>query len=168
MKIEDIKQGLGSFWDGVAGGWRHLLQSASTALTRFKPGERTNLPSTRNVSDDSFLSSVGWAVLGGDVFEDDERLIVRLEVPGLDKQDLQIELVGDSIVVSGEKRFAQEATEGTWHMVQCAYGSFRRAVPLPVPVKAGAAKASYKDGILRIELPKATPGRTSSVAIPVE
>lgn len=168
MKIDDIRQGLGSFLDNVAGGWRHLLQSASTALTRFKPGERTNLPSTRSVSDDSFLSHVGWAVLGGDVFESADRLLVRLELPGLDKQDLHIEVVDDAVVVSGEKRFEHEATEGTWHVVQCAYGSFRRAVPLPVPVVASAAKASYKDGILRIELPKASPGRPSSVSIAVE
>jgi HSP20 family protein len=168
MKVEDIRQGLGSFWDNLAGGWRHLLQSASTALTRFKPGERTNLPSTRSVNDDNFLPHVGWAVLGGDVFESDDRLLVRLEIPGLDRNDLHIEMVDDSIVVSGEKRFEQEATEGTWHVVQCAYGSFSRAVRLPVPVKAGAAKATYRDGILRIELPKATPGRRSSVPIPVE
>jgi HSP20 family protein len=168
MKLEDIRQGLGSFRDNVAAGWRHLLQSASTALTRFKPGERTNLPSTRNVSDDSFLANVGWAVLGGDVFESDDRLLVRLEVPGLDKKDLNIELVDDAIVVSGEKRFEQEATEGTWHVVQCAYGSFSRTVPLPVPVKTSDAKASYKDGILRIELPKVTPGRRRAVAIAVE
>jgi HSP20 family protein len=168
MKIDDIRQELGSFWGNVAGGWRHLLQSASSALTRFKPGERTNLPSTRSVNDDSFLPHVGWAVLGGDVFESDDRLLVRLEIPGLDKKDLHIEFVDDTIVVSGEKRFEREATEGTWHVVQCAYGNFSRAVPLPVPVKADAARATYKDGILRIELPKATPGRASSVAIAVE
>jgi HSP20 family protein len=168
MRLDDIRHSLGSLRDNVAGGWRHLLHSASTALTRFKPGERTNLPSVRSVSDDSFLPSVGWAVLGGDVFESDDRLLVRLEVPGLDKKDLHIDVGDDAIVVSGEKRFEQEATEGRWHVVQCAYGSFSRSIPLPVPVKPGAAKASYKDGILRIDLPKATPGRRSSVAIAVE
>jgi len=168
MKLDDIRQGLGSLRDNVTGGWRHLLQSASTALTRFKPGERTNLPSTRSVSDDSFLPSVGWALLSGDVFESDDRLLVRLEVPGLDKRDLHIDVGDDAIVVSGEKRFEQETTEGAWHVVQCAYGSFSRTVPLPVPVNASASKASYKDGILRIELPKVTPGRRRSVAIAVQ
>lgn len=168
MKLEDIRQGLGSFRDNLAGGWRHMLQSASTALTRFKPGERTNLPGARSVSDDSFQADIGWAVLGGDVFESDDRLLVRLEVPGLDKRDLNIELLDDAIVVSGEKRFEKEATEGTWHMVQCAYGSFCRTVPLPVSVKADAATASYRDGILRIDLPKVTPGRRRAVRVAVE
>ena len=52
--------------------------------------------------------------------------------------------------------------------MQCAYGSFRRAVPLPAAVKADAARASYDNGVLRIELPKATPGRPEAVHIKVD
>lgn len=168
MKFDTLKENLGSFWDNVAEGWRHLWQSAAGALTRFRPGEKTNLPAPAVVDDAAWLPSLGWAMLGGDVFEDDRRLVVRLEVPGMDKQDIEIAIQNDALVVKGEKRFEQESTEGRWRVMQCAYGSFRRVVPLPVPVKAEEAHARYKNGVLRVELPKVEPGKPESVTISVE
>ena len=168
MKLESIKESAGSFWDNIAEGWRHLWQSASGALTRFKPGDKTDLPAPDSVDDLSWLPSHGWSMLGGDVFEDDDRLVVRLEVPGLEKEDLNIEILDDALVVSGEKRFERQATEGRWRVVQCAYGSFRRVAPLPVAVKADEARARYKNGVLRVELPKAVAGRRKPTPISVE
>jgi len=107
-------------------------------------------------------------MLGGDVFEDDDRLVVRLEVPGLEKEDLNIEIQDDALVVSGEKRFEHQATEGRWRVVQCAYGNFRRVVPLPVAVKADEARARYKNGVLRVELPKVVTGKRKPTPISVE
>jgi HSP20 family protein len=168
MKLESVKEGLGAFWDSMAEGWRHLRQSAASALTRFKPGEQSNLPARSEVDDELYLPMRGWSMLGGDVFEDDKRLVVRLEVPGMDKQDIGIELVGDALVVSGEKRFRREDTQGRWRVLQCAYGSFRRVVPLPAAVRADQAKASYADGVVRIDLPKAEPGRPKAMTIKVD
>lgn len=159
---------VGSLWDSVTEGWRHLWESARGALTRFRPGDKTNLPRAEEVEDESFLPSLGWAMLGGEVFEDDTRVVVRLEVPGMDKADLDIQVEGDSLVVSGEKRFERESTQGRWHTLQCAYGSFRRVIPLPVPVKSEEARASYRNGVLRVELPKLEPGRRAPRSIPVE
>lgn len=168
MKLESIKESMGAFWGNLAEGWRHLWQSASGALTRFKPGDRTDLPAPESVDDVSWLPSHGWSMLGGDLFEDDDHLVVRLEVPGLEKEDLNIEIQDDALIVSGEKRFEQQATEGRWRVMQCAYGTFRRVVPLPVAVKADQARARYKNGVLRVELPKVVAGRRSSTAISVE
>lgn len=167
MKLDEIKQGLSSFWESVAEGWQHLRQSASDALTGFKPGERTNLPSRKEVDDAFYLPSAGWSMLGGDLFEDDKRVVVRLEVPGLEKSDLDIEVQDDALVVRGEKRFEREDSAGRYRVLQCAYGSFRRVVPLTVPVLSDKAKASYKNGVLRVELPKAESARPRKVAIKV-
>ena len=93
---------------------------------------------------------------GGDMFEDERRLVVRLEVPDMDKDEFNIEVLDEALVVSGEKRFERERTEGRYRMLQCAYGSFRRVVPLPMPVVADRSKASYEQGVLKIELTKAT------------
>lgn len=90
------------------------------------------------------------------------------EAAGLDKQDMTIEARDDALVISGEKRFERESTEGRWRVMQCAYGSFRRVVPLNVPVLADKANASYKNGVLRVELPKAAPGTPKSVTIRVK
>lgn len=155
MALEGIRHGLSSFWDSVAEGWQHLRQSASTALTGFKPSAQTNLPVRNEVDDAFYLPAGSWAMVGGDVFEDDKRIVVRLEVPGMDKNDMDVEVQGDTLVVRGEKRFERENSEGRYRVLQCAYGSFRREVPLAVDVLADQAKASYKNGVLRVELPKA-------------
>lgn len=168
MNIDEIKQSLSTLWDSVAEGWQHLRQSASGALTGFKSGQTTNLPSKGEVDDIFFMPSGGWSMLGGDVFEDDKRLVVRLEIPGMDKQDLDIEVKDDMLVVRGEKRFEREDTEGRYRTLQCAYGSFRRAVPLPVEVIADNAVATYKNGVLRVELPKAAQARPRKLTVQVD
>jgi HSP20 family protein len=168
MKLESLRESFGSLWDNLAEGRQHLTRSASGALTRFKPGDGANLPSASEIEDSFYLPTHGWAMLGGDVFEDEQRVVVRLEVPGMDKQDINLEVLDDTLVVSGEKRFERESSEGHWRVMQCAYGSFRRVVPLPAQVLSEQAKAAYKNGVLRVELPKATPGKPTSYTIKVE
>lgn len=168
MKMESIRQSLGSLWDTVTEGWERLRQSAASALTRFRPGEKANLPKPEEVDDVTYLPGASWAMLGEDLFEDENRLVVRLEVPGLEKDDLNIQVYDDALVVQGEKRFEREGTEGRWRVLQCAYGSFHRVVPLPLPVKAEQARASYRNGVLKIELPKVRPSRPRRVAIRID
>ena len=67
----------------------------------------------------------------------------------------------------GEKRFEREQGQGRWSVLQCAYGSFHRTVPLPSEVSTDQARARYRDGVLRIELPKARPGRPRATLIRV-
>ena len=168
MKLDNLKENMESWLNGMAEGWRHLWKSTGNALTHFKPGEKTNLPVASQIDDDSWAAGTGWSLLGAELFEDDQQLVVRLETPGMDKKDLDIEIDGEMLIVRGEKRFENEKTTGRWRTFQCAYGSFRRVFPLPVPVKIDAAKASYKNGILRIEMPKLNPGKAKSVSVKVE
>ncbi|MFN3594332.1 MAG: Hsp20/alpha crystallin family protein [Thiobacillaceae bacterium] len=168
MKLDRIKESVHELWDNVAEGWRHLWRSAASAITRFKPSDKTDLPAPAEVDDVTWLPSRSWAMLGGDVFEDDNRLVVRLEVPGLEKEDLSVEVTDDALVVSGEKRFQREQTNGRWRVMQCAYGSFRRVVPLPAEVRPDAARATYRNGVLRIELPKVVTAAPVGTRITVE
>ena len=167
MILNDLKQGFTSLWESVSEGWQRLRQSAAGALIRFMPNPSSNMPSKSEVDDDFYLPSQGWALLGGDVFEDDRRLIVRIEIPGMKKDEFKIDVVDDALVVSGEKRFEREASEGRYRVLQCAYGSFRRLIPLPARVVADQASARYADGVLRVELPKESPGRPHSHTIHV-
>ena len=86
----------------------------------------------------------------------------------MEKDDIAIEVTDEALRISGEKRFERETTDGRWRVMQCAYGSFHRLVPLPVPVKADAARAAYKNGVLRVELPKLSPGKPQAVKITVD
>lgn len=103
-----------------------------------------------------------WAFMAADVFDDADKVIVRIEAPGLRSEDFNVELKGDVLTVRGEKRIDREATEGRWRVVQCAYGSFRRGMALSVPVKADQTKASYRDGVLRIEPAKSDEARAQA------
>lgn len=167
MKLENLKDGIDSIVENISEGGRHLWHSAADALTRFRSGEKTNMPASNTIDDTTYLPSRSWAMLGGDVFEDEQRLVVRLELPGMAKEDIHIEVRNDTLIVTGEKRFEHESQEGRWRTMQCAYGSFRRAIPLPVAVKPDTASASYKNGVLRVELPKVQPGKPKLTSIKV-
>lgn len=171
MKLDELKQDLNTAWntvtDTVAEGWQGLRKSAS-AITRFKSDENNNLPPSRDVDDEAYWPRMTWAMLAGNVFEDDNKVVVRLEIPGMDKDNFKVEVQNGTLVVSGEKRFESEKSEGRYRSFQCAYGSFRRSVKLQAPVVADAAQASYQNGILRIELPKETPAKPRKFEVKVE
>ena len=167
MRMEEIRQGFNALWDSAAEGWQRLRQNAAGALTSFKPGAETRAPTKHEVDDAFYLPSLGWSMLGGDVFEDDRRVVVRLEIPGMEKEQLAIEVVDEALIVRGEKRFERETTGGRYRSLQCAYGSFRRVVPLPAAVLADEAEASYRNGVLKIVLPKAAPTRPGVTNIKV-
>lgn len=168
MKLDDLKQGINSAWDSVTDGLQRIKESAAGSLTRFRPGEKDTLPANAEVDDDAYLPSASWAMLAGDVFEDDTKVVVRLEVPGMEKEHFDIQVQGNSLLVSGEKRFEREQTEGRYRTFECAYGSFQRSIRLPAPVKSEEAKANYRNGILRIELPKEKQEKPRARAIKID
>ena len=171
MKLDELKEGLNTAWntvtESVAEGWQRLRKSAG-AITHFKSGENSNLPASKDVDDAAYWPRTTWAMLAGNVFEDENKIVVRLEIPGMEKDNFNVEVQNDMLIVSGEKRFEREQSEGRYRSFQCAYGSFRRNVQLHAPVVADEAKASYRNGILRIELPKPTPARPRVIDVKIE
>jgi HSP20 family protein len=172
---EQLKQGADQAWESLWEGWRELGARASGALTRFWPvsdraaatGDSAgrSASSAGAASSDSLPRLTRWAFMAADVFDDAEKVVVRIEAPGMRREDFNVELSGNVLTVWGEKRIDREATDGRWRVVQCAYGSFRRDVSLPVAVKADRTKASYRDGVLRIELPKSEEARARHIAV---
>jgi HSP20 family protein len=165
---EQLKHGADQAWESLAEGWRELSARASGALTHFRPAtssEFATSPRTTAALDDGLLPFGGWAFIASDVFDDDDKVVVRIEAPGMQREDFNIELHGDTLAVWGEKRSDRELGAGRFSVVQCAYGRFRREVALPVSVKADKTKATYRDGVLRIELPKADGARARRIAV---
>jgi HSP20 family protein len=130
-------------------GWRDLRSRAGSALTHFR---RKVTESREEAQELPSLSR--WAFMAADVVDLKDKVVVRVEAPGLSRSDFQLELHGGVLSVQGEKRVDRESIADGRHYIQCAYGSFRRDVPLPCPVNAVAAKATYRDGVLRVALPK--------------
>lgn len=150
--LEQMREGLHRVWDNLAEGWQQLRDTASNAITRFKPVRRSN--NLQTVEDQYMLRGARWGLLAADVEEDDKHVIVRLEVPGMDASEFDISVAQDHLVVRGTKRAQREHTEGSYHIMECAYGAFERAIPLPCAVDETKTKARYKHGVLSVELPK--------------
>ncbi len=166
-KLTDLKHGLEETWHSLGEGWRSFRERTSGALTRFTPSTRNKASVEAPAAPPAHADfpSTNWALLAGDVFEDSDKFVVRLEVPGLDKQDMDIEVRNDVLIVRGEKRYEQESGSGRYRMRQCAFGSFHRSIPLPLPVLADKTSASYRNGVLRIELPKAEHARGRRIEV---
>ncbi len=88
-----------------------------------------------------------------DVAENENELTLRLDLPGVDLQGIDIQLVGETLTIRGERRFERREGEGYVHLER-PYGTFQRSFNLSVPVQADGVRADYKDGVLTITLPK--------------
>ena len=156
--LGNIQTTLGKAWDSLSEGWQHLYQRCQGALTRFDKaeGKSTKVDERR----------INWGLLNTDLTDDGASLTVLMEVPGLDKSDINIEITGNLLTVSGVKHFEKECDEGEYHIMECAYGRFQRSLTLPELVSEEQVEAVYKNGVLRISLPKV--GDTKKVEIEVK
>ena len=95
-----------------------------------------------------------WSLLAGEMEETDKEIVVRVELPGMEKEDCHITIDGGMLYLRGEKRFERTTQDSTYHVMERAYGAFQRAIPLPRNVDTNDAQASYKNGVLTVRLPK--------------
>lgn len=89
-----------------------------------------------------------------DVKESPEGYEIVAEVPGLKPEEIHVELSGDVLILSGEKKEEREEEKGEWRLVERRHGGFRRGFRLPEPIERSKLSAVHKDGVLRIHLPK--------------
>jgi len=160
---EQVRQGAEQAWESLSEGWRALRTRASGALTRFRRDDSAAVGGSASAFDR--FGSADWGLMAADIRVDDDRLVVRLEAPGMNREDLHIDVDRDRLCIWGEKRVDSETHDGDFHLVQCAYGSFRRDLVLPQSVDAEQATASYRDGVLRIEIPRLDRGRGRRIVV---
>src|SRR4051812_11708054 len=151
-----LRHGAEHALESMAEGWRELRSRAGGALTRFRSIDGGK---EHDGGSAEFPAIGRWAFMAADVIEEDDKGVVRLEAPGMRREDFTVELQGAMLSVRGEKRVDRESKSAGYRVVECAYGAFRRDVPLPVAVLADKVTASYPDGVLRVTLPKAEGAR---------
>jgi len=100
-----------------------------------------------------------------DISETEDKIVVRADLPGVDVKDLDISITENVLTVKGEKRQEKEEKGESFHRVERRYGSFSRSFTLPAEVKAERVEAVYKDGVLRIEIPKAEASRPKRIEV---
>jgi HSP20 family protein len=88
-----------------------------------------------------------------DVREHDSNLVVSAELPGLNKEDVKVEITGDSLVIQGERKREHEEERGGVHRSERSYGSFYRSIPLPEGANLEQAKAQFNNGVLEVKVP---------------
>lgn len=158
--LEQIRHGLSRTWDSLAEGWQQLRDRTAQALTRFSPVRHGS--GLETAEEQVAAGASRWGLLAAEVQENADAVVVRLEVPGMEREQFDISVIdGRYLAVRGEKRVQREERRGRYHVMECAYGSFERAVALPAEVDDSRARASYHRGVLRIELPKLRGAATS-------
>ena len=89
-----------------------------------------------------------------DVSEDDEKIVVKADLPGLEEKDIDVSIVDGVLTLKGEKKQEHEEKGRNWHRIERSYGSFARSIPLPASVNQDKVTAQYKNGVLEITAPK--------------
>ncbi len=100
--------------------------------------------------------------------ETEDKFIVKAELPGLKKDDIKVQVTEDGLIISGERKFEREEKGKTYHRIEMAYGKFQRMISFPAQVKPEGAKATYKDGILTVEIPKSEKARPKEIEIEIK
>ncbi|WDE10416.1 Hsp20/alpha crystallin family protein [Thalassomonas haliotis] len=157
--LHDIREGLGRAWDSVSEGWLHLYRRCKSALTHFDNNSR-EVSASSNGS-----QRLNWGLLSTDLMDDGGSLRLTMEIPGLEKGDIRVSVEDDRLIISGSKQLQEEHHQGKYHIMECAYGSFQRRIPLPASVDEAKVEASYKNGILRLSLPKKAQSSRVEIAV---
>jgi HSP20 family protein len=100
-----------------------------------------------------------------DIFEKDEVLFLRAELPGMRKEDIDLRIENGVLTLSGERRRDETLAQATGHRLERLHGTFTRSFTLPTTVDAGKIAASYRDGVLEIQLPKSEASKPKRVEI---
>ena len=100
-----------------------------------------------------------------DVSETEKELIVKAEVPGMDKEDIGINLSDGLLTIKGEKRHEKKEEKENYHCIERRYGTFSRTMRLPVDVETDKVDATYKDGVLTITLPKSETAKPKKIEV---
>ena len=103
-----------------------------------------------------------------DIAERDNEYVVKVDLPGVEKDDVKITLVSGVLTIRGEKKQENESKTGSFHRIERSYGSFQRSFTLPSSVRNDGIDAVYKDGILTITLPKAEEARPKQIEVRVK
>ena len=102
---------------------------------------------------DNPLSTTAWNP-SVDIFENDNEVIIKAELPGMNSKDIEVKLENNVLMLKGERRFEKETKEENYHRIEREYGTFSRSFALPAAVNSDKVTAEYKDGILKVTLPK--------------
>jgi HSP20 family protein len=125
-----------------------------------------NLFRDMNDEGDSPLTAASF-VPAVDIYEDSRKVVLKLEVPGINEKDLDIRVENNTLTVKGERKFEKEEKEENFHRIERRYGTFYRAFTLPSTVDTEHVQANYQNGILKLELSKKPEAQPKQIKVNV-
>jgi len=102
-----------------------------------------------------------------DIYETADTIVMKAELPGVAREDIQIQIDGNTLTLKGERRFARDVQEESYLRIERAYGSFHRSFALPATVQQENVRAVLKDGVLELVLPKAEDSKPKRISVDV-
>jgi HSP20 family protein len=102
-----------------------------------------------------------------DIYEDEHRIVLKLEVPGMKQEDFDVQLENNTLTIRGERKFEKEEKEENFHRIERRYGTFFRSFAVPNTVNTEQVKAGYEAGVLRIELAKREETKPKQIKVQV-
>jgi len=103
-----------------------------------------------------------------DIYETAENMIIKAEIPGVEKDDISVEVKNGSLYLKGERKLSKEVKEDNYHRMERSYGSFSRVFALPTSVDQDKIKASFKNGVLEISIPKSEEAKPKQINVDME
>ena len=110
------------------------------------------------------LEEISWSP-PVEMYEKDDKLVVRTELPGVKMEDIDISMTGDTLTIKGERRASREVKDEDYHRCEVCYGSFSRSVTMPASADVSKIQAVYDDGILEVTVPKSKVAKPARIAI---
>ena len=107
----------------------------------------------RTWPNDEPSSTTSWSP-AVDIFETEGEIVVKAELPGMDRKDITLNLENNVLTLKGERKFQKETKDDNYHRIERSYGVFSRSFAIPATVDEEKIRADYKDGVLKIGLPK--------------
>jgi HSP20 family protein len=111
---------------------------------------------------------IGFREPAIEVYEEKDDVVVKAEIPGMKKENLEINISGNLLTIKGEKKQEEEVKKKGYYYSERSYGSFMRTIDLPKEVQVDKAYANFKDGVLEVRLPKTEEAKRKEVKIKVE
>ncbi|HAU32644.1 MAG: Molecular chaperone [Desulfotomaculum sp. 46_296] len=140
-------------------------------LTKWDPRDMSTLRQSINrLFDETFpfpRKSDVWT-FPVDIQDSAEKIVIKAEIPGLEKEDIKIHFVNNELSIQGERKSEQREEGARYLKVERNYGSFYRSFKIDVPIKSGEIKANYKNGLLEIILPKEEEVKPKEITINVQ
>ena len=144
----ELERGIVRAWEGLTEGWREMLSGSTNALTRFR--RRASDGAEGNAGQD-FPS---WSLLQAECWETAQSVIVRVEVPGMNREDLDVSIQGSTLYIRGEKRSEGQHKGRRYLLMERAYGRFERTLALPNNIDRKHAEVTYHSGVVTVIVPK--------------